>query len=237
MNSYEEYYTRSLYPFQDGVLNIVKKSGAPLYLTGGTALGRKHFGHRFSDDLDLFANASDDFASIVETLFGEFEKNQRPLGYSIDYDRIVKASNYSRFFLRNVSRNPHIVLKIDLVNDVPYHYGELIDDETLGKVDNWRNILSNKIAAVYRFEPKDVADIWIISKNREFSWPDIVHEAKMKEGGTDPVVVHNILRSVPEEELAAVKWASVVDARAVKNDVVAVAEDILSGSDNRLFKK
>ncbi len=38
MNWSAKYHTQSLYPFQDGVLNIVKKSGAPFYLTGGTAL-------------------------------------------------------------------------------------------------------------------------------------------------------------------------------------------------------
>jgi len=34
----------------------VKKSGTPFYLTGGTALSRGYFNHRYSDDLDLFVN-------------------------------------------------------------------------------------------------------------------------------------------------------------------------------------
>jgi len=52
MNLQEKYYRESLYPFQDGVLNIVKKSGTPFYLTGGTALSRGYFNHRYSDDLE-----------------------------------------------------------------------------------------------------------------------------------------------------------------------------------------
>ena len=38
MNLQEKYYTKKLYPFQDGVLNIVKKLNTDFYLTGGTAL-------------------------------------------------------------------------------------------------------------------------------------------------------------------------------------------------------
>ena len=54
MNLYAKYYREKLYPFQDGVLNIVKKSGTPFYLTGGAALSRGYFDHRYSYDLDLF---------------------------------------------------------------------------------------------------------------------------------------------------------------------------------------
>lgn len=34
MNLYEKFYMERLYPFQDGVLNIVKKLNTPFYLTG-----------------------------------------------------------------------------------------------------------------------------------------------------------------------------------------------------------
>ena len=42
MNLRAKYDTESLYPFQDGVLKLVQKSGAPFYLSGGTALNRKN---------------------------------------------------------------------------------------------------------------------------------------------------------------------------------------------------
>lgn len=48
MNLREKYYTESLYPFQDGVLNIVKKSDAPFYLTGSTAMDRNQGNIQFS---------------------------------------------------------------------------------------------------------------------------------------------------------------------------------------------
>jgi hypothetical protein len=47
----------------------------------------------------------------------------------------------------------------------------------LGSVDHWRNILSDKLGALLRFEPKDYADLWVIAGHRSFSWKDIVGEA------------------------------------------------------------
>ena len=91
------------------------------------------------------------------------------------------------------------------------------------------------MAAVFRYEPKDVADIWIISRNRSFSWRDIVSEALRKEGGVDPVALHDILCSVPELELARVAWSSPVDLKALLSDLSAIADDILFGRANSLF--
>lgn len=56
MNSFGNYYTEKLYPLQDGVMKIVKDLQLPFYLTGGTALSRFYYHHRYSDDLDYFVN-------------------------------------------------------------------------------------------------------------------------------------------------------------------------------------
>ncbi|MCP4129800.1 MAG: nucleotidyl transferase AbiEii/AbiGii toxin family protein [bacterium] len=66
MDSYEKFYREKLYPFQDGVLNIVKKLKTPFYLTGGTALSRCYYNHRFSDDLDFFVNNEKGYSSYVD---------------------------------------------------------------------------------------------------------------------------------------------------------------------------
>lgn len=73
---------------------------------------------------------------------------------------------------------PQHSLKIDFVNGVAAHYGDFETNERLGTIDSWRNILSNKISALFRFESKDVADIWIISKKKKFDWKTILEEAK-----------------------------------------------------------
>ena len=53
-----QYYEESLYPLQDGVLNILSRSGTDFFLTGGTALSRGYYNHRYSDDLDFFLDRS-----------------------------------------------------------------------------------------------------------------------------------------------------------------------------------
>jgi hypothetical protein len=54
-----------------------------------------------------------------------------------------------------------IILKIEMVNDVPAHVGELMRDPVLGLRDSAENILANKLTAVVdRKEPRDLADIW-----------------------------------------------------------------------------
>ncbi len=75
--------------------------------------------------------------------------------------------------------------------------------ERLGTIDSWRNILSNKISALFRFEPKDVADIWILSKKKAFEWNIILDEAKTKEAGVDPEIIYN--RAVPKIQITSTK--------------------------------
>ncbi len=53
MKDSNDFYTEKLYPFQDGVLRLMKTLQTPFFLTGGTALARGYLGHRYSDDLDF----------------------------------------------------------------------------------------------------------------------------------------------------------------------------------------
>ncbi len=55
-------------------------------------------------------------------------------------------------------------VKVDIVNDLASHYGDFEYHEALDKIDSWRNILSNKLSAIFRYEAKDYVDIWMISK-------------------------------------------------------------------------
>jgi hypothetical protein len=54
MAAYDAFYEESLHPLQDEILRAVAASGSRFYLTAGTAIGRVWFGHRYSDNLDLF---------------------------------------------------------------------------------------------------------------------------------------------------------------------------------------
>jgi predicted nucleotidyltransferase component of viral defense system len=210
----------------------VKELNLPFYLTGGTALSRFYFNHRFSDDLDLFVNADEKYTSYVENLLSYLEKNKSSLGISINYERLTKSENYTQLFLSGTE----VELKIDLINDIAVYFGEFEIDEKLGKIDNWRNILSNKVSALFRFEIKDYVDIWIISKNKKFNWREILLEAKQKEAGVDPVEIFNLFTSFPFENLGLIKWSSSFDSKEIEKDFSAIAGDIFHGRDNSLCK-
>ena len=174
----------------------MKKLNTDFYLTGGTALSRGYFGHRYSDDLDLFMNQRDDYSHNVQLLLKGFEEAQKNGEFSIDYNHLQKFENYTQFMLLRRIEDEDISLKVDVVNDIAVHYGDLHYDDLLGAIDSWRNILSNKLAAIFRYEAKDVADIWIIAKQRQFDWMSIVEEAKTKEAAVDPVLIFEILKVI-----------------------------------------
>ncbi|RKX85974.1 MAG: hypothetical protein DRP57_02500 [Spirochaetes bacterium] len=235
MNSQEKYYREKLYPIQDGVLNIVKKIGIPFYLTGGTALSRYYFNHRYSEDLDLFVNNDDRFSGYVDEFFKAIESSREKLKFAIDYSRVKKLEKYSQIFL--VKKNAEkIELKIDLVNDIEAHFGDFIYSEELGKIDSWENILSNKISAVFRYEGKDFVDIVFLSRNKYFNWKKIIEQTQIKEAGTDPLAIYNILMSFPADVLDTIKWVHPIKKELFMKDIRCVAEDILEGRNNSLCR-
>ncbi len=233
MNSYEKFYREKLYPFQDGVLDIVKKLNTPFYLTGGTALSRFYFNHRFSDDLDLFVNDNDKYTDHVSLIYRSFLDAEKRGSFKMDYTRQSKSKDFARFIL--FKDNSDIRLQVDLANDVSKHFGDLENDPILGAIDSWRNILSNKISAVFRYEPKDIADIWIISKNKGFDWQEILSEAKTKELGSDPIIIYEILKSFPADAIESIKWSSQIEKDIFIKDIFIIADDILQGRKNSLF--
>lgn len=234
MKDSASFYRDILYPFQDGILSIVKRLNTPFYLTGGTALGRHYFSHRFSDDLDFFVNREQNYSHHVAKILTALEDNQTSHGYSIDYRRLRKEEHFTQLFL--VKENKSAELKLDLINDVAAHFGELEHNNAIGTVDSWRNILSNKLSAIFRYEAKDFADIWIIAKSRAFPWREIVSEAKTKEAGVDPIVLFEIISSFPVQEMKAVKWNMSIEETDFIADLKTIAGDILNGSANSLFQ-
>lgn len=235
MTSYEKYYRENLYPLQDGVMHIIQKLNTPFFLTGGTALSRHYFSHRFSDDLDLFVNDSSKFVELLDKILISMSSTGHEKIFRFEKESIKRYESFTQVFIYNESE-PEIRLKIDFVNDVAPHYGDFEDNYKLGKIDSWRNILSNKLTALFRFEPKDIADVWIIAVNKKFNWKSIIYEAKNKEAGIEPEVIFNILKSFPVEELELIKWTVKPDFVKIKNDLNIIAEDILFGKENSLVR-
>ena len=232
MKELEEFYLKNLYPFQDGILNILRELKLPFYLTGGTPLSRFYFNHRYSDDLDLFVNQDNRFEDYAASFYKKLSNLQSEFNWSIDKKRISRSIDYLGFFISDRG----LELKIDLINDVAPHYGEFNYDPVLGKIDSLRNILSNKISALYRYEPKDIADIWIICKNYKCDFNEILIEAKSKEAGVDALSIFEILSTFPAEKINLVKWKNKPDHKEFYSDLLVIADDIFYGRENSLFK-
>jgi hypothetical protein len=214
-------------------LNVVGNCGIPFYLTGGTALSRGYYHHRYSDDLDFFIYNDEVFNKHVDFVLSALKAN----GFVWDADSgIVKSETFTSLGLSQEGTDA--LLKIDFVNDIVPHYGDFIRNDIFPRVDNVHNILSNKLGAVFRFSGKDIADIREISLHESFVWSDVISEARHKDGGVEANVIGEILRSVPKSAFEEIRWANPAPGwKTFINDVSQIAHDLVSCSENSLCSK
>ena len=217
-----QYYEKSLYPLQDGVLNILSRSGTDFFLTGGTALSRGYYNHRYSDDLDFFLDRSQTYDEQLDKVLAMLNDN----GYSWDTAKgFVRAENFTTIVVKKDSLN----LKLDFVNDLVPHFGGVVKTDIYYRTDSIRNILSNKLSAVFRYAAKDIADIREIALHEEIDWASIIQEARQKEAGLDLTYVSEILQSMPKNEFDTIAWVEKPDWVKFKDDISNIIFDMLNG--------
>lgn len=226
MNSSKKDYVR-LYQLQDKFLSWWLTLDLPFYLTGGTALGRFYLNHRFSEDLDFFINADNQYQHYIALV-----KNKMADNFTVDIQKSLFTEDYSRFFITEDDS----FLKIEFVNDVAYYPGTPSTYQ-YGLIDTPENILTNKIAAIIgRDEPKDVFDIVYIALNYSFNWNDIFMHAKEKTV-INEIDVEERLFSFPVEWLKNVNWLSTaIDIEFFKKTLRQITDDFLLGQPNTLGK-
>ena len=221
----EKYYQNKLYPFQNEVLHFIQETNTSFYLTGGTALSRCYLTHRYSDDLDFFVNANLEFKKESTLIIDRLKEIPR---------WAVKIGMVSDSYIRLVLEKKKVFLKIDFVNDVKYHKGDIQNHTLFHQMDNWCNILSNKLCALSRMDVKDIVDILFIAKKYEFNWREVFQDAKEKDLWAEPLETCKILTGFPKELLTTVKWISPVNLEMVSNDIATLHNDIFLGQKNSL---
>jgi Nucleotidyl transferase AbiEii toxin, Type IV TA system len=221
----ERYYIDKLYPLQDRVLKEITALDTFLYLTGGTVVSRVYLNHRYSDDLDLFANRHADFEK-------EIDRVTNHLRTIFEVQLQVKEESYGRAFVKE----DDVILKIDFVNDVGFHSGEVINSSLYHRIDSWRNILSNKVTALSRGEGKDAADILFLCYQYHFNWLEIINDAKDKDSWIDEVNASKLIGEFELEKLQKVKWIQQPNFDELQSHLKTIAKDILLGVDNSLRK-
>lgn len=120
------------------------------FLTGGGALAGYYFGHRDTEDIDLFSAPGPDLAEVAQALVEAADA----CGASIEAQRTYR--DFRRFVVRRGAEECIVDLVIDrapmLVADKP-SFGDI-------RVDALREIAANKICTLLsRSEIKDLVDL------------------------------------------------------------------------------
>jgi hypothetical protein len=213
------------------VLEIINNLDVDFYLTGGTALSRFYLNHRYSDDLDFVSYKDPYFGDYIQKITDSLMDNNyevKPYGIS---------STFATLHIFDINEKSKKKLNLDFINEKSsVHFGDFYSSEKFSKIDNMRNILSNKISIISRQEPKDIADIWFICKNLDFRWEDIIYEAGEKRL-TEEIFVVECLRTFQFEKLSNIKWIKPVNIEKFKPDCDIIIENIITKSENKLFTK
>ena len=214
-----KFFFDRLYPLQDEVLGVIAGVETGLYLTGGTAASRAYLGHRFSDDLDLFANDSRSFVLWADRVTAGLA------GLGAWQTHVLLRE--PRFVRLEISR-ADVALKVEMVNDVPSHIGDITRHPTLGRVDSAENILANKLTALAdRDEPKDLADVWGFCCRMGLALDTALTSASSKAAGLFPPDLARRFLSATEADWRVIRWIDAPDLKTFLGDLRRLGEQLL----------
>ena len=153
-----------------------------------------------------------------------------------DAEQVIKAVNKyadikilsrSSDFIRTETKKYDTTLKIDFINDVEYKCGENVRFDMFSNVDNLYNILTNKLTALGRLEPKDVVDVLYIWRRNKVDWGKAFEDAAKKETYADPLDISAILEEFPQEYLERINWVNEIDFGEAMKDIKKISKEIL----------
>ena len=118
------------------------------------------------------------------------------------------------------------LLQVDFVNDLCSRYKDVVVLENNYLIDHIENILSNKLTAIMgRDDPKDIFDLYLISKYHSFSWENILNSAHEKmQFHDDDLVIR--LKSFPKKLLDKL---DIIDCNFLENfneDFLKIIDEI-----------
>ena len=204
-------------------MNIISKCGVRFYLTGGTALSRAYYNHRYSDDLDFFVNNDDEYENQIKEIF--FKLKEAGFNWSTEAD-FTSAKAFTSFKVGWDKSDT--LLKLDFVNDVASHFGVIQKTTLYFRTDSIRNMLSNKLTALFRFAAKDVADIREFSLHESIDWTQAIQDARQKEAGLEIPIICDILQGFPQSEFETVTWTKKTEWKEFRADLDRIVFEMLS---------
>jgi predicted nucleotidyltransferase component of viral defense system len=208
-------------------MSTLNHSGLNFFLTGGTALSRAYYQHRYSDDLDFFLNQSPNYDDELDKALDLLRKARFLWDTKSDY---IRSENFTT--LKVGYSESDMLLKLDFVNDSVPHFGQIQETELFYRTDSVRNIISNKLSALFRYAAKDIADIREIALHETFDWPMIIMEARQKEAGLESVYIGEILKGMPKSEFETVAWIKKPDWEIFQADIHRIVYEMLNGENH-----
>ena len=185
------------------------------YLSGGTALAAFYLRHRYSEDLDFFAE--NEFYVSGITVF--LKTIQKELGIEkVDFQQ---SYNRNLFFLHTGKE----VLKTEFTY-FPFPRIEKGQKEYGIEIDSLLDIAANKLFTIYqRTTARDYIDLYVICKEKGFSIGELMRKAKIKfDWHIDPLQLGTQFLKAKEvedyprmiQEVANEDWQSFFEEEAKK---------------------
>lgn len=155
------------------------------YLTGGAALVGFYFGHRKTEDLDLFTLENE-----IESGFAIVRETARSLNATVE--SIITSPDFRRLL---VKRDDEAVV-IDLVREYVFQIESEKRDINGIRIDSPEEILANKLCALLsRSEIRDLVDVQTL-ENAGFSLKDALKVAAKKDSGLSPAQLAWVLNQI-----------------------------------------
>lgn len=215
-----------LYTLQDLALGFLAAVEHEFYLTGGTALGRGYYGHRYSEDLDFFVNDSPNFELWRDRCLEAIRGNA--LRTNLRLEILLREPRFGRAVLHGPEP-----LKLEFVNDVPCRIGSPWMHRGLGRLDTKANILANKISALIdRSAPKDVADIFWLCCRDSLDILEAIEGATGKAAGIFPPIVARALDEALSRGVPDVFWTVAPREQEFRSGIEGLIERIMAAGES-----
>lgn len=162
------------------------------YLTGGTALSVFYLHHRKSEDIDLF--------TVNQTL--EFnEVNMEMLKIIHSFSAKIEKQVVTPTFLQYILKINNSRLKVDIVKDVPIHFGEIKSINNI-RVDSLENIAVGKLLALFgRADAKDFVDLYfLLGVEKKLSFNHLFKLGKKKDVGLHELYLAEMILQIEKIE-------------------------------------
>ena len=212
----------ALYQSQDWVLEQLRPLNHGFYLTGRTALSRGYYEHRYSEDLDFFANDQPDFALSRDRCFDALDRHGPAAGFKLEI--ALREDRFGRAFLRGP-----VELKLEFINDVPSRVGTPWNHPALGSLDTKENILANKVSALSdREEPKDLADIFWLCCRDNLNLGAAISDAQGKAAGIFPPLIAKRLSQALKLGVPKVFWRKEPEPAEFRSGIERLIRELLA---------